>query len=198
MTQPRLMKKYFVSLAVVLAIGVPSLASAQETSPDGSEAFGFEPYFAVMGGYESFDRRTAGSGIPNRATGSYKSGVVDGIVGANIPLGPLFVGAEGNVAKGFSGDIDWEYGVAGRVGFRAGESGMIYGKAGYQWVNFRNKTGLGNKDFGAVTYGLGVEVGPKEIGLGGVTGRSGVRIRLEASTYDFNSIRPSVGIVAHF
>src|SRR3546814_10252975 len=36
-------------------------------------------------------------------------------------------------------------------------------------------------------YGVGVEVGPKDIGLAGLTGNSGVRLRLQAETYDFDS-----------
>jgi len=119
--------------------------------------------------------------------------LVSGVAGVNVPLGPVFAGVEGNVAKGFS-DIDWEYGVKGRLGVRAGESGLIYASGGYQWVN--GKRGFGdNKDW---MYGLGVEVGPQDIGLGGVTGNSGVRLRLQADTYDFDSIRPMAGVVFHF
>src|SRR3546814_1088298 len=63
-------------------------------------------------------------------------GLISGVVGINVPVGPAFVGVEGNVTKGFS-DIDWEYGVRGRAGVRAGDSGMIFASAGYQWVNGR-------------------------------------------------------------
>ena len=92
---------------------------------------------------------------------------------------------------------DWEYGVAGRAGVRAGESGMFYGKVGYQWINFDN--GKDSPDYDAMMYGIGFEVGPKDIGLGGVTGQSGIRLRGEVQTYDdFNSLRPTLGVVAHF
>src|SRR3546814_12645601 len=73
--------------------------------------------------------------------------------------------SEGNATKGF-GDIDWEYGVRGRAGVRAGDSGMIFASAGYQWVNGR-RAYSDHKDW---IYGVGVEVGPKDIGLGGLTG----------------------------
>ena len=209
------MRKMIFGAVSMLAIALPGAAMAQDTmtqdtayensnasdtatAPDGSKAFGFEPYVAIQGGQAMFDRHTEGAGIPLKSGGGKYSGtLVEGIVGANIPLGPVFVGVEGSVAKGIAGDIDWQYGVAGRAGFRAGESGLIYGKYGREWVNFDNAT-PGNKDYGDDVYGLGVEVGPKDIGLGGITGKSGVRLRLEANTYDFKSIRPMGGVVMHF
>lgn len=173
-------------------------AAPADTSPDGSRAFGIEPYFGVMGGYERFDEQT-NAGIPLPADGkAYDGGLVQGVVGVNVPLGPVFVGAEGNVVKGVKGDIDWEYGAAGRFGVRAGDSGMIYAKVGYQWVNF-DALGNDSRDYHAMTYGAGVEVGPKDIGLGGITGNSGVRLRIEANTFnDAKSFRPMAGLIAHF
>lgn len=182
------MKKFLLAAAV--AVSIPAAATAQETAPDGTEAFGIEPYVGVLGGYHDFDR-TSEFGTPR--PGSMNGALISGIAGVNVPLGPVFVGAEGNATKGFN-DIDWEYGVRGRVGARAGESGMIFASAGYQWVN--GKKGYSDqKDW---IYGVGVEVGPKDIGLGGITGNSGVRIRLQAETYDFDSIRPMAGVVFHF
>lgn len=176
------------------------VATTEATAPDGTRAFGLEPYVAILGGYERFDNRV-GNGIPDVAANggnNLDGGLVEGIVGVNIPLGPVFVGAEGSVAKGFTGDIDWQYGAAGRFGLRAGESGLFYGKVGYQWVNFQ-RNGLENRDFDAITYGIGGEFGPKDIGLGGLTGNSGVRLRLEVSTFGHaDSFRPMAGAVFHF
>jgi outer membrane immunogenic protein len=187
-------------------------ASAPASAPDGTRAFGIEPYVGVMGGWEQFDNERA-NGIPQalNPNGSTRRGyrpsgsLVQGVAGINIPLGPVFVGAEGNVAKGVDGNIDWEYGAAGRFGVRAGDSGMFYGKVGYQWVNFDHFSNLstngGNtkRDYGAVTYGIGAEVGPKDIGLGGITGNAGFRIRAEVNTFgDFHSLRPMMGIITHF
>jgi outer membrane immunogenic protein len=171
----------------------------EPTAPDGSRAFGIEPYFGIMGGYERFDDEVTDAGIPVTRPGSnYDGGLVQGVVGFNVPLGPVFVGAEGNVAKGFKGDIDWEYGAAGRFGFRAGDSGLFYGKVGYQWVNF-DAPGTSSRDYHEMTYGIGAEVGPKDIGLGGLTGNSGVRFRLEVNTFgSAHSIQPLAGLVAHF
>ena len=190
------------TLAVpAIAQNTPDASPTVDTAaaPDGSRAFGIEPYFAIRGGWEQFDSEPNKAGIPavdrnNELNGS----LIEGIVGVNVPLGPVFVGAEGNVAKGVSGDIDWEYGAAGRFGVRAGDSGLIYGKVGYQWVNFAKRVPT-NRDFDDVTYGAGFEVGPKDIGLGGITGNSGFRLRGEVSTFgDFHSFRPTLGIVTHF
>ena len=176
----------------------PADTSAVATAPDGSHAFGLDPYVAVMGGYEQFDSR-AGAGIPDQPGGNRLDGsLVQGIVGVNVPLGPVFVGVEGNAAKGISGDIDWEYGVAGRAGLRAGESGLFYGKVGYQWVNFA-RFGKDSRDYHDITYGIGAEVGPKDIGLNGLTGNAGVRFRFEVDTFGAaKSLRPMAGVVAHF
>jgi outer membrane immunogenic protein len=193
------MRKTIMTLALAAASAIATPAMAQDTAPDGTRAFGIEPYVGVMGGWEEFDRN-AGHGIPATPIGRDKlnGGLVQGVVGVNVPLGPVFVGAEGNVVKGFKGDIDWQYGAAGRFGFRAGDSGLFYGKVGYQWVNF-DKNAPTNRDFHAVSYGIGAEVGPKDIGLGGITGNAGVRLRLEVSTFgDADSFRPMAGVIAHF
>lgn len=186
------MKK--IVCAAALALALPTAAFAQDgteaTAPDGTPAFGIEPYFGVLGGYHSFDRDSE-FGSPRG--GKMNGGLVSGVAGVNVPLGPVFVGAEGNATKGF-GDIDWEYGARGRVGARAGDSGMVFASAGYQWVNGR-RAYSDQKDW---IYGVGVEVGPKDIGLGGITGNSGVRLRLQAETYDFDSIRPMAGVIMHF
>lgn len=181
------------SVLALIALGLPAAAHAQDTAPDGSRAFGIEPYVGILGGYHSFDRDSEFGVSPTH--GKFGGALVSGIAGANVPLGPAFVGVEGNVGKGF-GDLDWEYGVKGRLGARAGDSGLIYVSAGYQWVNGKAKRGFSDeKDW---VYGLGVEVGPQDIGLGGVTGNAGPRLRLQMDTYDFDSIRPMAGVVFHF
>jgi outer membrane immunogenic protein len=185
-----LMKKYLVAAALVAAL--PSVASAQEeTAPDGTQAFGVEPYVGILGGYHTFDRGTEFGSVPGETI--MNGAIISGVAGVNVPLGPVFVGVEGNATKGFS-DIDWEYGVKGRFGARAGESGMIFASAGYQWVNGKG----GWPDRKDWMYGLGVEVGPKDIGLGGVTGNSGIRLRFQTETYDFDSFRPTAGVIFHF
>ena len=189
----------------------PAPTDATPRAPDGSRAFGIEPYIGVTGGWESFDNQP-NHGIPQalNANGTLRNNyrlagaLVQGVAGINVPLGPVFVGAEGNVAKGVSGNIDWEYGAAGRFGVRAGDSGMFYGKVGYQWVDFDHfstfSTGNRNdKNYDGITYGIGTEFGPKDIGLQGITGNAGFRIRAEVNTFgDFHSLRPMMGVITHF
>ena len=191
------MKKLLFA-ALAAATFLPAAANAQETTSDGSRAFGIDPYVGVMGGYEGFES-DPGHGIPFSAPGNrLKGGLVEGVAGVNVPLGAVFVGVEGNVAKGFSGDIDWEYGVHGRAGVRAGETGLFYGKVGYRWVNF-DRYGPNSGDFGRISYGLGGEFGPKVLGLDGLVKNEGVRIRAEiATTGKFDTVRPMLGVIGHF
>lgn len=214
----RTLKLAAAALAVVVAApafaqDAPAAAPAETgpTAPDGSRAFGIEPYVGVMGGWEQFDNEP-NHGIPqalnaNRSLrNNYRlaGALVQGVAGINIPLGPVFVGAEGSVAKGVTGNIDWEYGAAGRFGVRAGDSGMFYGKVGYQWVDFDHYATYvsGNpadKNHSAITYGIGTEFGPKDIGLKGITGNAGFRIRAEVNTFgNFHSLRPMMGVITHF
>jgi len=186
-------------------------AETTPTAPDGSKAFGIEPYVGVMGGWEQFDNEP-NHGIPQalNSNGSLRNNyrlagaLVQGVAGINIPLGPVFVGVEGNVAKGVTGNIDWEYGGAGRFGVRAGDSGMFYGKVGYQWINFDHYAtyvsgNRNDKSHDGITYGIGTEFGPKDIGLKGITGNAGFRIRAEVNTFgDFHSFRPMMGVITHF
>lgn len=179
-------------LTAVAALCLPVAAVAQE-APDGTPAFGIEPYVGIGGGYHDFDRGTRGALQWNQ--GKAASGaLITGFAGVNVPVSFFVVGVEGNVAKGFS-DIDWEYGVTGHIGVRAGDSGMFFVRAGYHWIEADN----GFQDDRNEIYGFGVEVGPKDIGLGGITGNAGVRLRLTVDTFDeFQSIRPTAAMVFHF
>lgn len=199
------MKKSVLLAAACLGL-IPATAFAQDSAPppsaaaddgpkapDGSKAFGIEPYVGVLGGYETFDHRSEFGTSPNH--GTMNGALISGVAGVNVPLGPVFVGVEGNGTKGFN-DINWEYGVKGRVGARAGDSGLIYVAAGYEWINPHSNRGF--SDHSSWVYGLGVEVGPKDIGLKGATGNAGPRLRLQMDTYDFHSLRPMAGVIFHF
>src|SRR3546814_9831463 len=74
------------------------------------------------------------------------------------------------------GDIDWEYGAAGRFGVRAGDTGLFYGKVGYRWVNF-DALGPNSGDYGEMVYGVGTEFAPAGKKM------NDVRVRLEVDTY---------------
>jgi opacity protein-like surface antigen len=183
------MKKLLI--AVTALVSFTGVAHAQDTAPDGSKPYALEPYVGVLGGWHGFDRDSQFG--TSGARGKMDGALISGIAGVNIGLGPVFVGAEGNASKGVK-DIDWEYGVKGRVGARAGESGLLYVSAGYQWVN--GKTDRGYPHRSDWMYGVGVEVGPKDIGFNGIKSE-GVRLRLQIDTFDFNSIRPMAGLVFH-
>lgn len=162
------------------------------TSPDGTPAFGIEPYFGILGGYHLFDRPSPIDGVRQRRL---DGALIEGVIGVNIPVGPIFVGIEGHGARGF-GDLRWEYGARGRAGFRAGESGLVYASAGYTWTNVLNRRGFPDRK--GWMWGIGAEFGPSDVGLGGVTGRAGPRFRISVETADFNSLRPMAGVIFHF
>lgn len=217
------MHKYFVALAIGIApvasaqaqdtMSQPSTSADQNTGSstmpqsdgmsdrrsmrergDGPRRiFGVEPYFGVMGGYHDFDNDPDPS---SRIQGSTEGALVGGILGFNFPLGPIVLGVEGNGAKGF-GDIDWEYGVSGLVGFRAGESGQIFARAGYQWIEAKQRRfplETVDRQGEDVLYGIGFEVGPADIGIG----LAGTRFRVNIDTLGFDSLRTTAGILFHF
>ena len=203
-----------VSLAALAAVAISGAAGAQDLeAPDGSRAFGFEPYVAIGGGYLEF----TGNQVDRQLGFDNAEGaMITGTLGANVPLGAFFVGAEGFGSYGFE-DIDWVYGAAGRFGIRVGESGLFFGRVGYVWVEGENDSNDDFLDFDgfddddedrltvspldgdAVLVGFGVEVGPQDIGLGGLTGESGVRLRLGVDTDgDVATFRPNGALVFHF
>ncbi|RIA37653.1 outer membrane immunogenic protein [Hephaestia caeni] len=193
------MRKFFWTVAsAAVFVAVPAFAQDASTdtgaveTADGTRAFGIEPYVGIIGGYERFDDEVTHSGIPVPAGQNYKGGLIEGVAGVNVPLGPVFAGVEGSVAKGFTGDIDWEYGAAGRFGVRAGDTGLFYGKVGYRWVNF-DALGPNSGDYGEMVYGVGTEFAPAGKKM------NDVRVRLEVDTYgDAHSFRPMAGLIAQF
>ncbi|MBN8841136.1 MAG: opacity protein [Sphingomonadales bacterium] len=194
------MRKFMLSAAAVVATfaALPAIAQDQGNAPapDSDRSSRIEPYFGVMGGWEGFDNQPNKAGVPVIASSDkLNGGLVQGVAGVNVPVGPLFVGAEGNITKGFSGDINWEYGAAGRIGVRAGQTGLIYGKVGYQWVNF-DKVVDTDRHYNDWTYGIGFEVGAKDLGA---KSDGGLRLRGEVSTFgNFHSFRPMMGLVKAF
>lgn len=187
-------KLLFAALAAASAL--PVIASAQEGMDRQAPASAgrLEPYVGVMGGIHNFDSEPSEEGIPPVG---YKGRVVEGVAGVNYNVaGPVVLGVEGTASKGVSGDIDWEYGVAGRAGVKAGKDSMIFGKVGYQWTNF-DALGPDSRDYHGMTYGAGVELSPADMGSSAES--SNIRLRVQADTTgDFHSIRPMAGVVAKF
>jgi outer membrane immunogenic protein len=182
--------KTLLFAGTLLASMVPFAAQAQ----DGGSTRRIEPYVGVMGGIHDFDNEPNKAGIP----AGYNGRLVEGVAGINANVaGPIVVGIEGSAAKGVSGDIDWEYGAAGRLGVKAGKDSMLFGKVGYKWTNF-DALGPDSPDFHGTTYGAGVELSAADMGL--TKGdSSNIRLRVQADTMgNFNSIRPMAGVVAKF
>src|SRR4028118_1421283 len=123
-----LMKKFaLLAGAVVLPFAVPSVAFAQETTSSA------HPYVGVALGHHDLgvsgdDIDTAGFDLDDNALTYGVYGGVDFDIGK-----AAVIGVEGNFNLG-NGPIDSEYGISGRLGFRAGSS-VIFARAGYQWIN---------------------------------------------------------------
>lgn len=164
------------------------MAATPALAQDAGSSRSFEPYVGVSAVYDSFDAKENGSGIPEFGPDGW---LVEGVAGVNVPVGDkFFVGVEGNVAKGFSGDIDWEYGAAGRAGLKLNDVGLLYGKVGYNWIELDRAPAGVDKSFDGVVWGAGFEVGPKDGNL---------RIRGEFTTMNnIDSIRPTLGVVYGF
>jgi len=161
---------------------------------DGTTARRIEPYVALSAGYEWWDRSPTVSGIPPYGE-RFDGTILKGAAGVNVPLGLVFVGAEGNVAKGWQ-DIDWEYGGALRLGIRPGGNGMIYARGGYQWVTFKRNVPDTSRAYHDWTFGLGFEIGPKNWSAGKL---GGLRLRSEINSFGkFHSFQPTVGLVLAF
>ena len=184
--------KTLLLAAVAAASSVPVAAMAQDDASASPRRI--EPYVGVMGGIHNYDSETSKEGVPPVG---YKGRMVEGVAGVNVNVaGPIVLGVEGTASKGVSGDIDWEYGAAGRVGVKAGKDSMIFTKVGYQWTNF-DALGKDSGDYHGMTYGAGVELSPAD--MGGSAASSNIRLRVQADTTgDFHSIRPMAGAVVKF
>ncbi|QGP79336.1 outer membrane protein [Sphingobium sp. CAP-1] len=183
--------KTLLFTAAAAACLLPATAFAQG---DAGSAKRLEPYVGVMAGVHDYDSETSKEGVPPVG---YKGRMVEGVAGVNYTVaGPLVVGVEGTASKGISGDIDWEYGAAGRVGVKAGKDSLIFTKVGYQWTNF-DALGKDSRDYHGMTYGAGIELSPAD--MGGSAQSSNIRLRVQADTTgNFHSIRPMAGVVAKF
>jgi outer membrane immunogenic protein len=153
------MKRYL--LAAAAALLVPAAAQAQD--------MGSGLYAGAQAGYHDFR-----FGLNSTFVGGY--------LGFNAPVGETLVaGLEGNANLSVDGDADAEYGASAHLGVRTG-NGMVFGRVGYQEVDFE-----GGSD-GDVMYGVGGEFGLNE--------RSAFRVTLD--TIDFDSTRVAAGVTFKF
>jgi len=181
--------------AAMAAASLTPLAAHAQDADDSPTANRLEPYVGVMGGYNDFDNPQS-ENLPDGIPGNYAGTMVEGVAGVNYNLDRFVLGVEGNVAKGIDGDIDWEYGVAGRAGLKLGKDSMFFGKVGYQWTNF-DALGPNSKDYDGMSYGMGVELSAADMGMS--ENRSNIRFRGQVDTRgNFHSIRPMAGIVVKY
>ena len=173
----------FVSAGILAAVvAVPSAAQAQ----DGQ----VEPFVGVTVGHHDL-------GVDDDDVDIDDNGAIFGVIaGVDVPVTDrLFVGVEGNYNLG-SDAIDNEYGVAARLGIRAGENSKIYLRGGYQEVDL---------DLEAITDtelpdGLDDSDGDYIVGVGGEfgLGSRNVAVRVGVDTIAFDSVRATAGVVVGF
>lgn len=185
------MKKIaLIAGAALVPFALPGVAHAQETT-------GAHPYVGVQVGYH--DLGVSGE-FEDEGFDIDDSGLIYGVYGGvDFDIGPsAVIGVEGNFNLG-EGPIDSDYGVAGRIGFRAGTGTVIFARAGYQWVNVDGEGLVGIDEDLIDDDDLGVDdtIGDYLVGVGAdieVGPNAGLRIAVD--TISFDSLRPTVGV--HF
>lgn len=188
------MKKFALLVsAVALPLALPGVAHAQEST-------GARPYIGVQGALH--DLNVDESEID---TGGFKlddSALTAGVYGGvDFDLGTsAIVGVEGNFNLG-NGPIDSEYGIAGRVGYRAKGGTILFARAGYQWINV-DGSGLLGVDKGLIDdddLDVSDTIGDYLVGVGAdiAVGRN-MGLRVAVDTVSFDTLRPSVGLHMRF
>jgi outer membrane immunogenic protein len=180
--------------AVALPLAVPSVAQAQETTSSA------HPYVGVQVGMHDLgvdknDIDTAGFDLDDNAITYGVYGGVDFDLGKSA-----IVGVEGNFNLG-NGPIDREYGVAGRIGFRAKGGTVIFARAGWQWINIDGSGLLGVDDNLIDDDDLDVSdtIDDYLVGVGAdVAVGKNMGLRVAVDTVSFDTLRPSVGLHVKF
>jgi opacity protein-like surface antigen len=186
------MKKIaLIASAAILPFVVPSVAHAQEARTA-------HPYAGVQVGYHDLgvdtdDLNVAGFDIDDSALIYGVYGGVDFDIGTSA-----VIGVEGNFNLG-KGPIDTEYGVAGRIGFRAGTGTVIFARAGYQWVNLDAEGLLGIDEDIFDDDDIDDTIGDYLVGVGAdiAVGQS-AGIRIAVDTIAFDTLRPTIGAHIRF
>lgn len=189
------MKKFALLVsAVALPLAVPSVAYAQDAESSAHPYVGVQVGMHDLGVNEN-NIDTAGFDLDDNAITYGVYGGVDFDLGKSA-----IIGVEGNFNMG-NGPIDAEYGVAGRIGFRAKGGTVIFARAGYQWINIDGAGLIGvdedlidDDDLGdagtiddyLVGVGADIAVGEK------------MGIRVAVDTVSFDTLRPSVGLHLRF
>lgn len=190
------MKKIgLMACAAVLAFAVPGMAHAQEAAAPAAH-----PYVGVQVGIHDLAADTDefdGSGFDID-----DSGMIYGVYGGvDFDLGSTaVVGIEGNFNLG-DGPIDSEYGIAARIGVRAGTGTVIFGRVGYQWVDIdaAGLVGLDEDAFDDEDLDIDDTGGDYLVGIGAdIAVGPSFGIRLAVDTLAFDTVRPTIGAHIRF
>jgi outer membrane immunogenic protein len=188
------MKKFALLVsAVALPLAVPGVAHAQETTSAHS-------YVGVQAGFHNLnvdedEIDTAGFDIDDSAL------VYGGYAGVDFDLGKsAIIGVEGNLSLG-NGPIDAEYGIAGRIGYRAKGGTVIFARAGYQWINIDGAGLIGVDEDLIDDDDLDVSdtIDDYLVGVGAdIAVGENLGLRVAVDTVSFDTLRPSVGLHMRF
>lgn len=128
--------------------------------------------------------------------GGDDDGAIVGVYGGvDVPVGErLILGVEGNWNRG-SNAIDYEYGIAGKLGVRVGERAQVFARGGYQEVD----VDLGNVVNGPVPAGLDDTDGDYLVGAGAQYRlNENLSLRGVVDTIEFDTVRLTAGLAYHF
>jgi opacity protein-like surface antigen len=188
------MKKFALLVsAVALPLAIPGVAHAQEST-------GARPYVGIQGALHDLnvDESEIDTGGFDLDDNALTYGVYGGV---DFDLGKsAIIGVEGNYNLG-NGPIDSEYGVAGRVGFRAKGGTVIFARAGYQWINVDGSGLIGVDDdlIDDDDADLDDTIGDYLVGVGAdIAVGEKIGLRVAVDTVSFDTLRPSVGLHMRF
>lgn len=184
----------------VLAAGAALMTFAFAGTAQAQESTGAHPYVGLQVGYHNLGldgdvlEDDFGDDI-----GLDDSGIIYGAyVGADFDIGTgAVIGIEGNFNLG-EGPIDAEYGVSGRIGYRAAGGTVVFARAGYQWINIDGAGLVDLDELGIDEDDLGDfddTDGDFLLGVGAdISTGSSARIRVAVDTVSFDTLRPTIGV----
>ena len=188
------MKKLaLIATAAFIPLALPTAAYAQETS-------GAHPYIGAQIGLH--DLGVDEDDIDDTFEIDDSAMIYGVYGGVDFDIGSAAIaGVEGNFNLG-NGPLDSEYGIAGRVGFRAAGGTVVFARAGYQWVNYdiNGLLDLDDEDEvdeddldiddtdGDWMFGVGAD-----IGVGPAMG-----VRVAVDTISFDTLRATLGVHTRF
>ena len=126
--------------------------------------------------------------------------LLDAYVAVDVPVSSnFFVGVEGNAHFGTDA-IDADYGVSGRLGYRAEDGTKVYLRGGYQWVDVdaAELAGVDDDLFDEDDLGIDTTIGDYLVGAGVEVPVGQVSIRGNVDTISFDTVRLTAGVGFRF